>query len=556
MGTERLVGGCLLGLLLSAAAAGAAPPPSDVADAVMAGDAAALRTLLDRRADVNAPQADGATALQWAAYRDDMTAADLLVKAGADVKAANREGMTPLYLASINGSAEMIALLVKAGAEVNQPRARGGETALMFAARTGKTAAVQALLDHGADVNVKETLRGTTALMWAVVQGHPQVTELLVARGADVNARTNPDMNLSKPGVYARGTDPRPDRMEAALNAARGQGRIRTAAAGPRVNINTDGGGLSPLVFASRHNDIQSARVLLSAGANVNQLTAYDWSPLLVAIHNRNYQLASLLLDKGADPTIANKNGWTPLYIAIDNRNPEGGDYPVRQPDMDQLEFIKKLLDQGADKTVNTRMKTNTERRTVFRSQWVNEDGETVFMRAAESSDLVVMRLLLAKGADPLIPTRLNVTPLQVAAGIGWVDGMSYEWSEAANLEAVKLLLDLGADPNAQADTGRTALMGAAHKGRPAVIQLLIDHGARLETRDFGMLGEEAGGRLTEHTWQAVDYADGLIAVGTQSPVAQPAAGALLRKLMKEAGMYVPAYNRTIATVCITSVCE
>ena len=151
---------------------------------------------------------------------------------------------------------------------------------------------------------------------------------------------------------------------------------------------------------------------------------------------------------------------------------------------MDHLDFITKLLDKGAD--VNARMKDNTETRTVFTDQWLDEEGATAFLRASQSGDLVVMRLLLAHGADPKIATVGNVTALQVAAGIGWVEGLTYEWSRAANVEAVKLLLDLGLDPNAQADTGRTALHGAAHKGRERVVQLLVDHGARLDTRDYG----------------------------------------------------------------------
>jgi ankyrin repeat protein len=558
MDMRHLVRSSVVGLLLfwSTANLGAAGR-SDVADAVMRGDTAAVRTLLAQQVDVNAPQAGGATALHWAVYREDLATSDLLIRAGADVKVANREGTTPLALACISGNAVLIERLLKAGADANERRALGGETALMMASRTGRVAAMQVLLDHGAEVNSKETLRGTTALMWAAAQGHPAAVQLLIARGADLHARSNPDTNFARAGAYERGVDPRPYRRAVLLHAARGQGRIRTEATMTQRRAgNLDGGGLTPLVYASRRGDLESARILLAANADVNQVTEYGWSPLLVAIHNRNYQLASLLLDKGADPTLANKGGWTPLYLAVDNRNVESGDYPVRQADMDHLDFIKKLLTHGADKTVNATMKANTERRTVFRVQWVNEDGQTAFLRAAESNDLELMRLLLAHGADPSIPTSANVTALQLAAGIGWVEGLTYDWSEQANVEVVKLLLALGADPNAQADTGRTALMGAAHKGRTSVIQLLVDAGAKIETRDYGLFGDEAGGRLIEHTWQAVDYADGLIRFGTQSPTAQPAAGLLLRNLMKEAGLYVPPMNRTIESVCVTSVCE
>jgi hypothetical protein len=165
------------------------------------------------------------------------------------------------------------------------------------------------------------------------------------------------------------------------------------------------------------------------------------------------------------------------------------------------------------------------------------------------------MKLLLARGADPKINTVLNVTPLQVAAGIGWVDGITTEWSEAANVQAVKLLLDLGVDPNVQSDTGRTALHGAAHKGRPAVVQMLVDHGAKLDIRDYGNT-DNRGGKLAVHTWQAVDYADGLVRVGVQSAIAHPEAGLLLRKLMTEQGLEAPPVGRTLESICITEACE
>jgi ankyrin repeat protein len=309
------------------------------------------------------------------------------------------------------------------------------------------------------------------------------------------------------------------------------------------------GGGLTPLVFAVRVNDLESVRTLLEAGADVNQVTNYGWSPLLVATQNRYYQLASFLLDHGADPNLANKGAWTPLYIAIDNRNIEGGDYPLRKADMDSFEFIEKLIDKGAN--VNHRVKESTWYRTVFTSQWVLESGATAFWRAAQSSDLAVMNLLLEHGADPNIATTHGVTPLQVAAGIGWVEGVTYEWSKQANAETVKMLLKLGNDPNAQAETGRAALHGAGHKGATEIIQILVDAGAKLDIRDYGMNGNDAGGRLKEHTWLPVDYADGLIRIGTQSAIIQPEAGTLLRKLMIERGIPAPPPGRTLESVCL-----
>jgi ankyrin repeat protein len=306
-------------------------------------------------------------------------------------------------------------------------------------------------------------------------------------------------------------------------------------------------------VYAVRSNDVESVRILLDAGADVNQVTGYGWSPLLVATQNRYYKLAAFLIDRGADPNLANKGGWTPLYLATDNRNIESGDYPVRKADMDHLEFIRFLLVRGAD--VNARVKDSTETRTVFTDQWLDENGATAFLRASQSGDVALMRLLLAYGADPKINTVLNVTTLHVAAGIGWVEGITFEWSEAANVEAVKLLLDLGVDPNIQADTGRTALHGAAHKGRPTVIQMLADAGANLGVRDYGNT-DNRGGKLAVHTWQAVDYADGLVRVGVQSAIAHPEAGLLLRKLMVQAGLEAPPIGRTLESICITEACE
>ena len=600
-----LIGSITIGLLsMVTVAAGR----SDVADAAMKGDKAAVRTLIQQKADVNVPQADGATALHWAAYRGDKELADILIKAGANPKVANREGSTPLWLASINGDAPMIAALIAAGAEPNEHLPLG-RTPLMAAARTGNLDAIKTLIDLGANVNAKETYRGTTPLMWAADEAHAPAVKLLIERGADIKARSNPAPRGRGPAL-GKANDPRkavaaqgaalaareasPDlgalraltegnnaagqrgaqgqrgagqgqrgagqgqrgAGQAVDEAAPDQGDDAAAAVGfggrgrPEPN---DGGGLTALIYAARSNDIDCVKVLLAAGADVNEVSGYGWSPLLVATQNRYYQLGAFLLERGANPNLANKGGWTPLYLATDNRNIENGDYPVRRGDMDHLDFIKLLLDKGAN--VNARVKDSTETRTVFTNQWLDENGATAFLRASQSGDLVLMKLLLSRGADPKIATELGVTALHVAAGIGWVEGITYQWSQKDTDEAVKMLLDLGLDPNAQADTGRTALHGAAHKGSTNVVQMLYDHGAKLDIRDYGNT-DNRGGKLAVHTWQAVDYADGLVRVGVQSAIAHPETGLLLRKLMAEAGLPVPAVGRTLESICITDACD
>jgi uncharacterized protein len=586
------------GLFLLVPASGFAAGHSDVADAVMSGDKAAVRKLVDQHADVNAAQADGGTALHWAVFRSDKETVDLLLRAGANAKAANREGATPMWLASVNGDAAILEALLKAGADANE-KLPEGRSPLMIASRTGNVDAMKVLIDHGADVNAKETLRGTTPLMWAADEGHAPAIQLLIQHGADIKAQSalvergrGPALGKSndpRRQVAAQGAALAAGQASPALGAlrtadqagtapapvpARGGGRGGRAAtpaaadgadqpddggaapvvfAGRGQQNAKDGGALTPLVYAVRANDLDSVKVLLAAGADVNQTTGYGWSPLLVATQNRYYQLGAYLIDHGADVNLANKGAWVPLYLATDNRNIESGDYPVRKGDMDHLAFIKLLLDKGAN--VNARLKDSTETRTVFTNQWLDENGATAFLRASQSGDIVLMKLLLAHGADPKIDTMLHVTPLQVAAGIGWVEGITYEWSTEQTVEAVKLLLDLGLDPNAQADTGRTALHGAAHKGSTAVAQILVDHGAKLDVRDYGNT-DNRGGKLAIHTWEPVDYADGLVRVGVQSAIAHPETGLLLRKLMTAAGLQAPPVGRTLESICITDACD
>ncbi|MGD0136647.1 MAG: ankyrin repeat domain-containing protein [Bryobacteraceae bacterium] len=589
----RLILASSVAWLCFSAVALSAAGTSEVADAVMRGDQAAVVKLVEQHADVNAPQADGATALHWAVFQSDKATVDLLLGAGANPKAANHDGSTPLWLACINGDAPVIAALLKAGADANEQLPLG-RSPLMVASRTGNVDAMKVLLDHGADVNAKETLRGTTPLMWAADEGHAPAIQLLIEHGADIKARSDKAERGRGPAL-GKSNDPRKavEALGKALAAGiptpqlgavgttslvpvvpeKGSGARRGRAAGGgaagalddddaaaafgfggRRPAPKDGGGLTALVYAALADDVESVKALLAAGADINQVTDYGWSALLVATQNRYYKLGEFLLEHGADVNLANKGGWTPLYLATDNRNIESGDYPVRKPDMDHLDYIKLLLDKGAN--VNARMKDSTETRTVFTNQWLDENGATAFLRASQSGDLVLMKLLLAHGADPKIDTALHVTALQVAAGIGWVEGITYEWSPASTLEAVKMLLDLGLDPNVQSDTGRTALHGAAHKGRPDVVQVLVDHGARLDVRDYGNTDNRGSAKLAVHTWLPVDYADGLVRVGVQSAIPHPETGLLIRKLMTAAGLEAPPMGRTLESICVTDVCQ
>ncbi|HEX4277248.1 MAG TPA: ankyrin repeat domain-containing protein [Bryobacteraceae bacterium] len=587
----------LAGALLFSLSAYAASP---VADAAMQGDKSVVKSLIASKADVNAAQPDGATALQWAAYKSDLDLLDLLIKAGANVKAANHDGATAMSLAAERGNAVMIDHLLAAGVDVNE-KGPHGETPLMMASRNGTVDAIKTLIAHKADVNAKETLRGTTALMWAAEQSHPAAAKLLLASGADFSVASAPEVRprgaYLAPSAAARfangdqlggGNRNRNGRggagaqANAAAGGRGGRGGAPQTAGAPERTVTTgddvadaaaffgnrnqvkDGGGMTALVFAAREGDLETVKILVEAGANVNQVTNYGWSALLTATQNKNYQIGKYLLDHGADPNIANNGGWRPLYLATDNRNIEGGDYPIRPADMDHLEFIKLLIDKGADvngrncgkkSTATVCAGDSTETRTIFTNQWLYEDGATAFVRAAQSGDVTLMKLLLAHGADPKIATAHNVTALATASGIGWVEGITFQWSEKEDLEAVKMCLDLGVDVNAVDSDGRSALHGAAHKGSVPVIQALVDHGAKMDVRDFGSRDTtNPNQKKYGYKWLPVEYADGVVRVGVQSSIAHPEAAALLRKLMKEHGLEVPP--TATGSVCIVDVCK
>jgi len=499
---------CLPGLAFAAmvsvtslVAADAGNKDASLADAVKRRDRQAIRILLTQKADVNAPQADGATALHWAAYLDDAELTALLIGAGARVNTPNNYGVTPLTLAAENGNAAIIEQLLKAGADPNAT-VRSGETALMLTARTGSMEAVKLLLRAGANINTKESWNGQTALMWAAAMGHGPVVQALIEGGADIRARSN--------------------------------------------------AGTTALQFAVRKGDIRSVQTLLAAGADVNEKRPDLASPLLIAIINGHEDLVDYLLDKGADPNA--EGGTTELTVQGSRARPmpielktppfrqqllevatEGGNgrnntwgKPLQAAvhvanwhisdqfisvHFDRLRVIKSLLQHGAD--INGR-NTDMEPRwsgARYRRRLV---GATAFLFAAKAADVEVMRLLLAHGADPKINTGVNITPLMAAAGIAWASNQDPA-SEEQVLDAVKLLVEeVGADVNAVNAVGETAMHAAAYRGANSVVQYLYDKGAKLDV-------VAKDGRTPLIIADGVEYGN--------SFAAQPHTAALLRKL-------------------------
>jgi ankyrin repeat protein len=471
-----------------------------LADAVMRGDKETVRSLAADRSNLNVPQVDGTTALHWAVRQNDAATTDLLIKAGADVKAANRYGLTPIQLAATNGNADIMEKLLSAGVDPNSANS-GGETALMTAARTGSVDAVKLLLDRGADVNAKETVRGQTALMWAVLENHPAVVKLLLARGADINAKSTA---RTIKGEYT----------PARAGGASGNGIIRQRA------LPTAEGGMTPLLFAVRDANRDMTRLLLDSGADIQLASANDTSPLLIAILNGQVELATLLLERGANPNAIDAYKRGPLFGAIELRNFNHEKYPDLPTDgRDPIDLIKALLAKGAEPNARTNT-TPVHGLMQFDGSWVNFDGQTPLIRAALSGDAEVMRLLLQYKADPKIATNEGTTSLMAAAGINWIPAQTFSHSEEEYVEAVKLCLDRGVDVNAANSMGFTAMHGAANRGWESVVQILADHGAKLDPKD-----KEGRTPMT--------FAQGIF-LAIKPPEAKPKAMALLNKLMAE----------------------
>jgi ankyrin repeat protein len=461
--------------------------PSEAADAAQHRDWQTVRTLAGRHVDLNAPQGDGTTALQWAAHWNDVDGVKLLLTAGADPKLANRYGVTPLSEAASVGNGAIVAMLLKAGADPKSLTTPDGETVLMTAARAGSVEAVMALLAGGADVNATEKYRGQTALMWAAAERHADVVKVLLEHGADWKV----------------------------LSVSRETNMPKLSAASSITPIAR--GGLTAFHFAAREGDIETGRVMLDAGVDINQLDADNTTGLVTSILNKRYSYAKFLLERGADPNLADARGRAALFAAIDMRNQDYSAMPNHKEDdpLPSLDLVKALLERGANPN-QALIKAMPGRSGMDYGDTTLGAGATPLMRAARAGDVEVMRVLLAKGADPNLTTKDGNTALAFAAGVGYRD-KNTKGTESEALEALKLAVGLGLDINRGNERGETPLHGAASRGANTIVQYLVDQGASLTA-------------ATKRGLTPLDYAMGKNVV-MELPVPHESTVALIRKL-------------------------
>jgi uncharacterized protein len=412
---------------------------ADLPTAAEKQDWKAVSAQIAAKADLNAAQADGATALHWAAYHDKAEIVEKLLAVGAEADVANRYGITPLLLACVNGSEDIVRALLKAGADP-QAKRRGGETALMIASRTGRVGAVAALLEKGAKVDAQDR-EGQTALMWAAAEGHAEVIELLVKHGAKVDHRLK--------------------------------------------------SGFTAFLFAAREGKSAAVKKLLQLGADVHDAidtkestggrdAPNGTSAVLMAVENGHFELAMDLIHAGADPNDM-RNGFTALHTLTWVRKPPHGDDESGQPPPDthgklsSLDFIREIVKAGAkvDATLAKGAKAKA-----FGA--INFHGATPFLLACRNADLEMMKLLVELGADPHKPNADGSTPLMAAAGLGCYAPDEEAGTEDECVAACHYLISLGADVNAVDQKNQTAMHGAAYKSLPKVAQLLAAKGAKI----------------------------------------------------------------------------
>jgi uncharacterized protein len=473
--------------------AGSALAEAPLADAARNNNRAAALALIQRGADVNARDGEGATALIWAAHNQDADLAAKLIAAGADAKLANDYGATAMSEAAANGDAAIIAQLLKSGADVESANAEG-QTALMAVARTGRIDAAKLLLDKGAKVNAKERWGEQTALMWAAAQGQPQMAALLISRGADVDAR----------------------------GAVRDWQRRITAEPRPKDMFH---GGFTPLLYAAREGCIECAKELVKGGANINLADPDGVTPLVTALLSFHFDLAQYFISAGADVDKWDLYGRSPLYAAIDmNVLPEGGRPDVPTEDsLTGLDVARLLLEKGANP--NLQLKLRPPYRNVIYDRGgdnVLSTGATSLLHAAKVGDAKAIALLIEHKALLDLPTATGVTPVMAAAGMGHGANPTRGRfkTDEDGAACLRLLLAAGADPNMKGPQGQTALHVAAQRGSKAMVSVLAEFGAELNVKD-------GAGRTP------LDYASGNVPAGRGGPPpSYPEVAALLKDLI------------------------
>jgi ankyrin repeat protein len=406
----------------------------------------------------------------------------------------------------------MLDRLLKAGADPNAPLTGAGDTALMMAARTGKTDAIRVLVEASADVNARETWGGTTPLMWAVSEGHAEAAKMLIGAGADLNARSH---------------------YVAAANGRGFEGRTPLSSATDTRAAEFASGWLTPLMLAAREGDVELARIIVGAGADVDAAAGDGKTALATAIFNGNYEVASFLVDNKADVDKADAQRFTPLFWAVDRGNMETAPNFPWMVTVDPMPLIRKLLDAGA----NPNALVNNTPRARMREGSPRIVFATALMRAAFAADLELVKLLLERGGDPKIISRDGETILSAAAGLAFIHGYHRGKSPEERLQVVKLFVELGNDVNQPDDYGITPLMAAANYGNVPIIQYLVDRGADLRAHDLGKKNDGQFGSSNEPL-MPIDYA---IGVGTFVPnnavIIHEDAVALMARIMKERGI-------------------
>jgi ankyrin repeat protein len=342
-------------------------------NAVKRRDDKAFAALLKAKADVNASQPDGATALAWAVHLGERDMADALLKAGANVNTADEYGETPLTLAAANGDAELVQRLLAAGGSARAAR-WNGETAAMIAAGAGSLDSVRALVLRGADVNAFEPRGGQTALMWAAAEGHSDVVAGLVEMGATVDA-------VSK-------------------------------------------NGFTPLVFAAIKDDVASIKTLLAAGADPNRAVQSGARPLIIAMQYKHTAAALALLDGGADLNVRDRGGNTTLHLAA-----QAGDLTLVNA------LLAKHADPNA-RTPKSTLPAGARGGGGF-GRGGGAGEQVPLMMAARADHEEVMRALVAAGADPTLKAQDGSSVLMAAASGARLKTFAYAFAIDPHVDVV-----------------------------------------------------------------------------------------------------------------------